>query len=253
MKGVTVFLLLSVYLFACSSNDQTSRIEVRLTDAPGDYDAVNIDIQGLQVHTQEGNPTTGWISLDVQKGVYDLLQLTNGIDTLLASSALPAGRISQIRLILGNNNSIVIDGQEIPITTPSSQQSGLKLNVQAELTEGITYKILLDFDAARSIIKRGNDAYNLKPVIRALSEATSGAIRGEVNPIASSPAVFAIMQDDTVATTYADESGKFLLRGVPAGTYIVGFNPKEGYEPMQKENITVIVGNVIDLGTVTIQ
>jgi hypothetical protein len=239
-------------LLACS-NDQTARIEVRLTDAPGDYDAVNIDIQGIEVHAEEGNPATGWISLDVQRGVYDLLQLTNDIDTLLASSALPAGRITQIRLILGDNNSIVIDGQEIPLRTPSSQQSGLKLNVQTELTEGVTYKILLDFDAARSIIKRGNNEYNLKPVIRALSEATSGAIKGEVNPIASFPAVFAIMQDDTVATTYADQSGKFLLRGVPAGTYIVSFNPKEGYRPTQIENITVTVGNVTDLGTVTIE
>ena len=60
------------------------------------------------------------------------------------------------------------------LTTPSAQHSGLKLNVHAELTEGITYKILLDFDAARSIVKTGSGAYNLKPVIRTITEATSG-------------------------------------------------------------------------------
>ena len=44
------------------------------------------------------------------------------------------------------------------LTTPSAQHSGLKLNVHAELTEGITYKILLDFDAVRSVVKTGSGA-----------------------------------------------------------------------------------------------
>ena len=48
-----------------------------------------------------------------------------------------------------------MDGQERLLTTPSAQHSRLKLNVHAELKEGITYKMLLDFDAAPSIVKTG--------------------------------------------------------------------------------------------------
>lgn len=252
MQRVIGFFVLSLFWLACSNNDQSARLEVRLTDAPGDYEEVNIDIQGVEVHSEQGNQTGGWKSLNVESGIYDLLELTNGLDTLIASAELPAGRISQIRLILGDNNSVTVDGQETSINSPSGQQSGLKLNVQADLTEGITYKILLDFDAARSIVKSG-DGYNLKPVIHALSEAASGAIKGIVDPISSSPAVFAIFEGDTVSSTYANETGEFLLRGVPEGSYTVSFSPQDGYEPLQKENVIVTIGNVNDLGTVVIQ
>lgn len=254
MKRIAGFLLLSVFWLACTDDaDQTARLNVMLTDAPGDYEEVNIDIQGVEVHSSEGNQNSGWTTLDVESGVYNILELTNGLDTLLATAELPAGRISQIRLILGDDNSVVVGGETFPLSTPSAQQSGLKLNLNAELTEGITYTITLDFDAARSIVKRGNGTYSLKPVIRALEMATSGSIKGTVTPVESSPAVFAIVGTDTVATAYTDEAGKFMLNSIPAGTYTVSFDPKEGFKPSKKESVGVTLGNVTDLGAVTIE
>lgn len=254
MKNLIAFLTLSFLFFtACENEDKNARLEVRLTDAPGDYEKVNIDIQGIEINAEEGNSSSGWKSLEVNKGIYNLLELTNGIDTLLSSTDLPAGKISQIRLILGDNNSITIDGNDFDLTTPSAQHSGLKLNVHAELTEGITYTILLDFDAAKSVVESGSGKYNLKPVIRSITEAQSGAIKGTVTPVESAPAVFAISGDDTVATSYADETGKFLLKGVLPGAYTVSFDPKDGYAPYQKTNVTVTLGNVTDLGEITIQ
>ena len=253
MKRIAGFLLLSVFWLACSDDNQTAKLEVKLTDAPGDYQEVNIDIQSVEVHSSEGNQNSGWTTLDVKEGVYNILELTNGLDTLLATAELPVGRISQIRLILGDNNSVMIDGVTKPLSTPSAQQSGLKLNLEAVLTEGITYTITLDFDAARSIVDKGNGTYSLKPVIRALETATSGAIRGTITPLEAAPAVFAIAGTDTVATAYTDATGKFILRSIPAGTYTVSFDPKTGYLPMQKESVSVTVGNITDLGTVTIQ
>lgn len=250
MRKVAGFLLLSIFWMACSDDNQTAKLEVRLTDAPGDYEEVNIDIQSVEINNGEGN--SGWTTLDVESGVYNILELTNGLDTLLASTELPAGRISQIRLILGDNNSVKVNGVIKPLSTPSAQQSGLKLNLQAELSEGITYTITLDFDAARSIVRRGNGSYSLKPVIRALEKATSGSIKGTVTPLEASPAVFAISGTDTVATAYTDEAGKFMLRSIPAGTYTVSFDPKTGYVPQQKESVTVTLGTITDLGAVTI-
>jgi hypothetical protein len=250
MKRIAGFLLLSVFWLACSNDDQTTRLNVRLTDAPGDYEEVNIDIQSVEINSDGEN--SGWTTLDVESGVYNILELTNGLDTLLATAELPVGRISQIRLILGNNNSVKIGGQTFPLSTPSAQQSGLKLNLNAMLTEGVTYTITLDFDAARSIVARGNGTYSLKPVIRALETATSGAIKGTVLPLEAAPAVFAIVGTDTVATAYTDEAGKFILRSLPAGSYTVSFDPKDGFVPQQKDAVSVTLGNVTDLGTVTI-
>jgi len=251
MRKLWLVLVAAIGLTACSSDEQSARLEIRLTDAPGDYEAVYVDIQSVEVNSESGE--SGWKQLEVNKGVYNLIDFTNGMDTLLATAILPAGKISQIRLKLGDGNTVVIDGETKDLTTPSGQQSGVKLNVHEELVEGVTYKLWLDFDAARSVVLTGSGKYILKPVIRTYSEAQSGAIKGVVTPAESLPAVFAITGLDTVATTYADETGKFLLQGVPEGTYLVSFDPKDGFDAFQKADVSVSNGAVTDLGIVALQ
>ena len=249
MLTAFVIIILAFFLFSCSNDNESAKVEVRLTDAPGDFQEVNVDIQAVEVHGEEG----GWRALDVENGVYNLLELSNGLDPLLATAEFPASKISQIRLILGNNNTVKVNGVLYNLSTPSAQQSGLKLNKNANLKPGILYVFTLDFDAALSIVKQGNGTYSLKPVIRALSEATSGAISGVALPLLATPAVFVIHGSDTVATTYTNDLGNFLVQGVPAGTYVVSFSPKVGYASQQRENVVVTIGNVTDLGVITIQ
>ena len=247
----------ALFVIACDDDDDTAVkkpiVEVRLTDGPGDYDQVNIDIEDVQVNPSNDND--GWISLmnNNDKGVYDLLTLTNGEDVLLGSVALSATRLSQIRLILGTNNTIKIGDTSYDLITPSAQQSGLKLNLQQTLEEGVTYRILLDFDAAKSIVARGNNTYSLKPVLRVISEATSGSITGTVTPIISSPAIYAIQGEDTVNTTRPDDLGKFVLQALPVGTYKVTFEPGAGFVPKVIENVAVTLGTATPLGSITIE
>ncbi len=237
---------------ACSNESEPmARVEVRLTDAPGDYQAVYVDIQGVEINAQDDS---GWISLDVNEGIYNLLDLTNGLDTLLGTAEIPAGKVNQIRLILGPNNSIKVENETTLLTTASAQQSGLKLNVNTTLEPGVTYTILLDFDVARSIVHTGaSDKYILKPVIRAIAEAKSGAIQGQVIPVMSTPAVYAISELDTVGTTFADTvTGSFIIKGLPAGSYSVSFAPKTGFQTVTKNSVDVSIGSVTDLGVVVI-
>ena len=247
---VGLFFLITVFLTACSDKDSgTSRVEVRLTDAPAEYQEVNIDIQGVEVHANDGNQNSGWQSLDIKKGVYNLLKLTNGLDTLLGTTTLPAGKISQVRLVLGANNSLKVAGQSTTLETPSAQQSGLKVQVHTELKEGVTYKILLDFDAARSITATGSGKYNLKPVIRAVTEAQDGAIKGAISPVKPT-VVHAINGTDTVST-FTNATGLFLIKGLAPATYRVVLVPETG-ATVEKTNVTVSVGNVTDLGTINL-
>lgn len=253
LKKLMGVCMLSFLMMACNDNeDKTATLQVRLTDAPADFQEVNIDIQGVEVNSKTGDQTSGWRTLTVENGVYNLLELTNGLDTLLGVTELPAGKISQIRLILGNNNTVKVGGELFPLSTPSAQQSGLKLNVNTQLKAGITYTILLDFDAALSVVEKGDGTYSLKPVIRAVSEATSGAIEGTVTPLMSAPTIYVISGSDTVATAYSDLLGNFMFRGVGAGTYKVSFEPKEGFTPVVVEGVAVTVGNVTNMSTVTI-
>ncbi len=144
-------LLFTFSLGSCSDkdSDEKAKLEIRLTDDPAAYDAVFIDIKDVQINVT-GEDDKGWQSLPgVKKGIYNLLDLVNDKDTLLCNAEIPSGRLHQIRLVLGNENSIVSNGTTYQLETPSAQQSGLKLNVQHDVTGGILYTMVLDFDAGK--------------------------------------------------------------------------------------------------------
>ncbi|RLD84550.1 MAG: hypothetical protein DRJ10_00865 [Bacteroidetes bacterium] len=270
-----------IFIYACETNDGTAKFNLHLTDAPGDYKEVWIDIQSIEVHF-ETDGEGEWMTLDeldLSDAPYDLLKLTNGVYELLASTDLPAGTISQIRLILGDDNSVVVeigetkDGEEpeteeFDLKTPSAQTSGLKLNVHAQLEAGVTYNMWIDFDADKSIVNAGSGKYNLKPVIRTYTEATSGAIKGTVvtpildsNPIEYEPiegvtVSISFLEDgeteNTVITTNTNEDGFFMLSGIPEGSYTVKF--KQGDDViLEKTEVAVLLGNVTDLETILIE
>ena len=133
------------------SSDQNALLEVRLTDAPAAYEEVLIDVQDVQIHVSANDADGEWQSLTVNKGVYNLLDFRNGMDTLLAYIELPPGTVSQMRLVLGPDNNLKVNGEYHDMETPSAQQSGLKFNIHATLTGGVVYKLWIDFDAARLI------------------------------------------------------------------------------------------------------
>ncbi|MEH0153714.1 DUF4382 domain-containing protein [Limibacter armeniacum] len=251
--GVTLMAALS--LMACSESETgTAKFAVRLTDAPGDFKALNINVQDVKIHVNNAE-YSGWMSMEgVEKGMYNLMELTGGVDVLLAENELPAGKISQIRLVLGEGNTLTVGEKEVALKTPSAETSGLKLNLHAELTEGITYIVLLDFDVAKSIVVSGEDKYSLKPVIRAIAEATSGAVTGQLVP-ATDAVAYALHEGDTLASAYTDENGVFLLRGVEPGTCEVSIEPsaESHMAPVMIEGVEVVLEKVTDLETIELE
>lgn len=220
-------------------------MQVALTDGPGDYEALYIDVQDIKINTTSDS-SSGWSSLGgVQHGTYNLLDLVNGKDTLLADAIIPAGRVQQIRLVLGEENYVKVAGQMIKLETPSAQQSGLKLNIHQDVSEGIEYQLLLDFDVAKSVHETGNGKYVLKPTIRTVMQAIGGSIRGTVAPDSLQTAVLAIQGADTLASTYTS-NGSYLIRGLNAGTYDLHFLP--GDSSLTKQ---VKAGIVVNTGVVT--
>src|SRR5690348_2388603 len=113
----------SVFLLnACektNNNPQPSRLDIYLTDDPADYQAVWIDIREVKVKASNDTSGEDWVDVPLLKpGAYNLLDLRNGRDTILGGVALPAGKISQIRLVLGDNNKLVLkDGTEVSLKT----------------------------------------------------------------------------------------------------------------------------------------
>lgn len=252
MKNLLLISAMAAASFAFTSckdnNAAVSRFSVKMTDAPGAYESLNLSVKEIQVLTSEGTST-----LPVGDGSFDILNFRMGKDTLLASQDIPAGQLQEVRLVLNDTgNSVVIDGVEHELTTPSGQSSGVKLKVQDDLTSGIAYTLLLDFDAAKSVVETGNGKYVLKPVIRAIPQAVSGAMRGTVSPAESNPKIYAITGTDTVGTI-ADSTGNFYFPGLKAGTYKVNIEPNSAYQAKSIDGVAVMNGSVKDLGTVTLQ
>lgn len=254
-----VCLMCSIIIFSCNKKDtnssQKSNVQIRLTDSPDpNVSEVWVDVKDVLINMGDSN----WTSVaDAHTGEYNLLALTNGKDTMLADAQIPAGKISQIRLLLGDNNYIITkSGEKIDLTTPSAQQSGLKIQIDQDVTGGQLYRLILDFDAGKSIVKAGNSGkYILKPVIRVISFMPSGGnLKGVVLPDSVRTAIYAIKGVDTVASTFTDTlNGNFYFNDIPAGTYSLSYMPSDSSFKDTTQNISVALGQTAIADTVVLK
>lgn len=256
---VFLFALMSG-LVSCSSDDSSSsedsaRVAVRLTDAPGDYKHVFVEVEDVMIKTTaEGGEEEGWVSLEgVNTGVIDLLSLTGGVTELLVDTEIEAGYVHQLRLVLGDNNTIVLDDDteaEYVLKTPSGQQSGLKVMINQELEAGENYTFIMDFDVDKSVVATGSGTFNLHPVIRVAAEANTGSIIGSVHPTTEQVLVTA-QSGSLHASAYTDVNGNFQIHGLPAGTYKVTATPPAGLglNIAVKNNVTVGAGADVNIET----
>src|SRR5690606_40712939 len=89
-------------------------------------------------------------------------------------------------------------------------------------------------------------------VIRAITNPMDGAIAGTIYPPSATPAVYAIAGIDTVGSVYTDDAGRFLIRGLAAGTYTVAVSPNEQFDSKTFDDVNVSVGLITDLGTISL-
>ena len=211
-------------------------LRLALTDAPAcGYDQVNVTIERVRIHTsataQDGD--AGWSEMVLTPARrVDLLTLTNGVLEELGSTSLPAGRYTQMRLVLGGSmgpgamaNSLVPSGgSERPMETPSGTQTGLKMNVDIEVAANQLADFVIDFDACRSVVHAGHSGrYLLKPVLSVMPRVTtaSNAVEGYVAGAVAAGTTSVSLQKEgaVVRATVPGSNGRFLLSQVPAGVY----------------------------------
>lgn len=210
-------------------------VRLALTDAPScGYDHVYVTVERVRMHKSDGAADSegGWeeIVLATPKRL-DLLELTNGTLEELGQTDVPAGTYSQIRLVLAANtganplaNSVhPTGGAEVPLKTPSAQQSGLKLKARFDVEADGLADLVLDFDACRSIVTAGGSGgYNLKPVL-SLSKRLQTGIQGYVSTTMTLNGTTVSAQQNGVVmrSTVPDTTGKFVLPFLAAGNYDV--------------------------------
>jgi hypothetical protein len=241
-RGALISLFSALILAGCGGGDGTAApasgasggsgpsgtgtLRVALTDAPAcGYDHVYITVDRVRVHTlpTATEADSGWSEVVLNPAQrIDLLALTNGVLAELGQAPLPAGHYTQVRLVLRPNgggspaNAIVpsMSGVEIPLDTPSAAQSGLKLIHPFTVQPNSRSDLLLDFDACRSVVRRGRSGrYNLKPVIAVIPRSTT-AIAGVVDPALGGVTVSAQKNGKVVRSTTPNAIGNFLLSGL---------------------------------------
>lgn len=252
MRKIPVLLLMMFAAILAGCDDTTDpagtgRLVIRMVDAPARYDAVNIVVKEVAVHST----SNGWMTINNTTRTFNLLSLTNGASTLLGETSLEAGQYTQVRLILDAASTIVVDGQTYTLIVPSALETGIKLVHNFTIEAGAQYELVLDFDASRSIVDLGT-TFILQPVIRVKVMSQTGSISGVIQPAGSMALVTAMGANDT-ATTYANSSGGFKLMALNGGTYDVKIEATAGsYRDTTVIMVPVNAGSNTNIGTVTL-
>jgi uncharacterized protein DUF4382 len=275
------------FLFACSKNNSSgsnpnippgkSQLSISMMDGPVSYAKVLIDIRQVVVeidtaakqsdpdsddewdpgfcgwHRGPSNKSVIWDTLNITPGVYDLLQLRNGTDTLLGTGQYPSGKVLKVKITLGSDNTVYTDSTTYYPLVVFGPSPSFTVNVRRENVANISnndFKLWLDFNLSRSIFF-WDGTFLLKPYIVVFNDVITAKVNGKVLPWGASPLVTAWSGSDTL---YAipNWDGTYQFRNVQVGTYSINFKGTGGYQDTTINNIVVDSMRVVQVPTVTL-
>lgn len=158
---------LSENLFA----SKPSNFQLHLTDAPHQtLKSVFVNVKHIELWLEK-NTIHKRLILAPGLGKVDLLKLQSGVMMSLAQVSMPPGvKVTKIRLILEDSGhySIKSDDSICEMKTPSAQKTGIKILLPESILfeDGYSYSMVVDFDAAKSVVVQGNGNCLLKPVLK---------------------------------------------------------------------------------------
>lgn len=272
---VVLLALVAVVAYACKKDNSTEpgpgpnqqKLNIYMSDDPGFFDNVFLDIRKVEVlidtctkssddddhnwdwrdrcwwdedRRDDKDKCDVWDSLGIKPGVYDILSLRNGADTLLAGGIVAKGKVKKIRITLGSNNSLVKDSVKYPLKSPGGQVKiiiKLRSDDWDEIASG-NFRLWLDFDLNRSIVKVWDGKFILKPVITVYTLKLTGSLGGQVTPNAAWPVITVYNNTDT-AFALPWFNGNYLVRGLKPGSYKLFVNASNGYRDTTLTGITV--------------
>jgi hypothetical protein len=277
LKLIITGIILSTIAFVGCNQDEVSlenkgRLNVHITDAPFPIDLVSstvVTIDAVEIKKKADaeleEDESSFILLTDELMEINLLELTNGVTEIIATTDLEPGTYDEIRLHVVDATVTLKEGSEYNLKIPSGSSSGLKIKIHPAITinEGETSDVLLDFDLSKSFVVKGNLNGNIggfifKPVVRGVFLGAAGRIEGNVsdtlgnpienvwvklwNPELDDDGEIEIDDDSLVISTFTDVQGNFKLIGLLPGTYTIT-TEAEGFKGGMIENISVAAGN----------
>lgn len=163
-----IIFILSVIMFglisySCKKDTvQGPEISVYLQDAPAKYEKIKIEIKGVSVYSQAAGT---WVTLTVNNGVFDILTLDSLHQAFLGKIKISEGDISDVKVIIGNQNTVTISGIDYPLILDAADLDKLSIKINQKLSADSNYKLTIDFKASESIDNNGN-VFKLKASLK---------------------------------------------------------------------------------------
>jgi hypothetical protein len=293
MKTISAWLIAAfgitaaLFIFACNKSSSTksnatipagqSQLSVYMMDGPIQMDSVLLDITQVRVEvdtastqTTADNPNQWnsnycgwgrgpsnssiiWDTLTITPGIYNLLALRNGTDTLLSSSLIASGKVLKIEVTLGSGNKVYTDSTTSYPLVIFGPTNYFTINVSRSNVDVVSnneFKLWLDFNLSRSVIF-WNGQFYLDPYFTVFNDVVMAKLQGTVLPYGADALVTAISGADTL---YAIPfwSGQYQFRNVPAGTYSITFTGAHGFSDTTISNIVVDSAQTTNVPTITL-
>jgi hypothetical protein len=211
-----------IALSACKKEDvknpnasYKNGIEVKMTDAPGDYAMLNVEIERVDVYSE----SSGWVTVSNESQIVNVLSLTNGKSITLANqSNIETGLYTKVALYFGEDNELMIhdDGQSTSFDL--SGQGAVIIEINQQVDANTQAEVLLDFNVAESIHvdNSGSGTVTIDPTIHFVEDAETG-VSGHVE--GNLFAAIHISDGEHTFSTFTDANGNFMLQGLESGTY----------------------------------
>ncbi len=233
----------------------TGDFRIKLVDAPGAFDQVNIVVRRISVHRASAGPSFGWTVISEDVATYDLMQLRNGISATIVSATLPSGAYDGIKVLFGPSN-VMEDGFERTVEVPAAIDAGALIEVDFVVEEGALIGLTFDMDLSRSIRKNAEGRYELRPVIRVQRTDLAGSIAGAVVPDSIQAVISTVVGLDSVTTLTLAQSGNnsFQLVDLPEGTYDIRIVPNDpGFRDTLLTSVAVVPRQTNSIGAIVLQ
>jgi hypothetical protein len=128
---------------------------------------------------KENQTQDGWITIPITGNqTFDLIKL-KGIEELLGTQKLDAGKYTQVRLTVDSAQVTIGNGTPEPATVPSGE---LKFVHPFDIVANKTTVIVMDFDAEKSVNIAGNGKVMIKPVVKLITKDKDDKPKGNTSP-----------------------------------------------------------------------
>lgn len=145
-----IALVLAGTLFYLSSS-ASGTLVIQVRDAPTEFSHVLVTFSEVRVHPANADNESEWLNLTLAASTIDFMNLGN-LTKVLALDRVPAGKYTQIRIVVTSASGTMMGGTSVTMTVPDGI---LKTDTPFDLKAGGTTTVTLDFDLTHSIREAG--------------------------------------------------------------------------------------------------